>query len=77
MTTMHQAYGNVAERLLHFVETRTTDQTGSTMQVPVEDYLDKARWQKEIELIFKRLPLMLAFTIEIPDAGDFKAPPIT
>ena len=73
MTRMREAYGDVAERLLHFVEAKTTDQTGSTMQVPVEDYLDAQRWQKEIDLIFKRLPLMLAFTIEMPKPGDYKA----
>lgn len=73
MTTMRDAYGDVAERLLHFVETKTTDQTGSIMQVPIADYLDAGQWQKEIDLIFRRLPLMLAFTIELPDPGDFKA----
>ena len=73
MATMTKAYGDVAEKLLHFVETKTTDQTGSTMQVPVADYLDEDRWKKEVDLIFKRLPLMLAFTIEVPKAGDFKA----
>lgn len=73
MTAMCDAYGEVAERLLHFVETKTTDQTGSVMQVPVTDYLDAGLWRKEINLIFKRLPLMLAFTIELPDPGDFKA----
>ncbi|GGC13529.1 hypothetical protein GCM10011494_35460 [Novosphingobium endophyticum] len=73
MTAMREAYGDAAERLLHFVETRTTDQTGSIMHVPIADYLDAQRWQEEIDLIFKRLPLMLAFTIELPEPGDFKA----
>ena len=73
MTQMREAYGDVAEKLLHFVETRTTDQTGATMQVPVDDYLDESRWKSEIDLIFKRLPLMLAFTVEMPAPGDFKA----
>ena len=73
MTAMREAYGDVAEKLLHFVETRTTDQTGTVMEVPVADYLDHARWEREVETIFKRLPLMLAFTIELPEKGDFKA----
>lgn len=73
MTSMREAYGDVAEVLLRFVENRTTDRTGATMQVPVESYLDHDRWQREIELIFKRLPLMMAFTIELPDKGDYKS----
>lgn len=73
MTAMREAYGDVAEVLLRFVEGRTTDQTGSTMQVPVESYLDRERWQREIDLIFRRLPLMMAFTIELPEKGDYKA----
>lgn len=73
MTTMREAYGDVAEVLLRFVEERTTDQTGATMQVPVESYLDRERWQREIDLIFRSLPLMMAFTIELPEKGDYKA----
>ncbi|MFY7834983.1 MAG: aromatic ring-hydroxylating oxygenase subunit alpha [Novosphingobium sp.] len=73
MTTMREAYGNVAEKLLEFVEQRTTDQTGATMQVPARAYLDADQWQREIDLIFKRLPLMLALSIELPGNGDYKA----
>ncbi|MCW1383909.1 Rieske 2Fe-2S domain-containing protein [Novosphingobium sp. KCTC 2891] len=73
MTAMREAYGHVAEKLLEFVEQRTTDQTGATMQVPARAYLDPEQWQREIDLIFKRLPLMLALTIELPNKGDYKA----
>ncbi|GFM28230.1 SRPBCC family protein [Novosphingobium sp. PY1] len=73
MTEMRKAYGDAAEKLLHFVESKTTDQTGSTMQVAVESYLDPDQWQREIDLIFKRLPLMLALTVEMPAKGDYKA----
>ncbi|WP_221796650.1 aromatic ring-hydroxylating oxygenase subunit alpha [Aquisediminimonas sediminicola] len=72
MTDIYKAYGDAAERMLHFVETRTTDQASSTLEVPVENYLDPVRWQKEIDLIFKRLPLMLALTIELPERNNFK-----
>ncbi|RVQ69508.1 (2Fe-2S)-binding protein [Croceicoccus ponticola] len=73
MSQMRDAYGDVAEKLLDFVEGRTTDQTGATMDVPIEAYLDPARWQREIDLIFRRLPLMMAFSIELPKNGDYKA----
>ena len=73
MTKIYRKYGEIAERMLHFVETKTTDQASATMQVPVENYLDEGRWHKEIDRIFKRLPLMLALTIELPNPGDYKA----
>jgi phenylpropionate dioxygenase-like ring-hydroxylating dioxygenase large terminal subunit len=73
MNPMSEAYGKVAEKLLEFVEERTTDQTGETLSVSASAYLDSEQWQKEIDLIFKRLPLMLALSIEMPAHGDYKA----
>ena len=73
MTELYAKYGDAAERMLHFVETRTTDQASDIMRVPVKDYLDKDRWDAEIARVFKRLPLMLALTIELPNPGDYKA----
>jgi phenylpropionate dioxygenase-like ring-hydroxylating dioxygenase large terminal subunit len=43
------------------------------MNVPVRAYLDPDQWRAEIDLVFKRLPLMLAFTAELPRPGDYKA----
>lgn len=73
MTDLYEKYGDAAERMLHFVETRTTDQASDTMRVPVADYLDQDRFDREMERIFRRLPLMLALTIELPQANDYKA----
>lgn len=73
MTELYEKYGDAAERMLHFVETKTTDQASDIMRVPVADYLDEGRWQQEMDRIFKRLPLMLALTIELPAINDYKA----
>lgn len=73
MTKLYAKYGDIAERMLHFVESRTTDQASATMRVPVENYLDPQRWEQEKERVFKRLPLMLALSIELPEKNDFKA----
>ena len=73
MTDLYEKYGDAAERLLHFVETRTTDQASAIMRVPVANYLDAERWEHEKALIFKRLPLMLALSIELPHANDYKS----
>ncbi len=51
----------------------TIEQAESVMQVPANDYFDKERWQQEIDKVFKRMPLMLAMTCELPNPGDYKS----
>jgi Phenylpropionate dioxygenase and related ring-hydroxylating dioxygenases, large terminal subunit len=43
------------------------------VKIPAENYYDPVRWKKEVDLIFKRLPLVLSVTSEIPNPGDYKA----
>jgi phenylpropionate dioxygenase-like ring-hydroxylating dioxygenase large terminal subunit len=66
-------YIDLAERLLAHVENGTTDSADAVKYVPVRNYLDPARWQREMDQIFRRLPLLLAFTSELRDPGDYKA----
>lgn len=65
--------GDVAEIMLDYVENKTTHITDSVRRVPSSSYTDPNQWQAEIDLIFKRVPLMLAFTAELPNPGDFRA----
>ena len=65
--------GDVAETMLDYVENKHTFMTDEPMRVPVRAYLDRDQWKAEIDLVFKRLPLMLALTAEIPKPGDYKA----
>ena len=51
----------------------TQDQAERIVRVPVENYYDPARWQLEVDRIFKRLPLVLAASAELPNPGDYKA----
>ena len=68
-----QEYGRLAETLLKHVETGTTDQAEAPLTVPATMYTDPEQWAKEMDLIYKRLPLMLAMSAEIPNPGDYKA----
>lgn len=68
-----QRVGDVAEIMLDYVENRRTFMTDSTMTVPTRTYTDTDQWRAEMELVFKRVPLMLAFTAEMPNPGDYKA----
>ncbi|HLI82246.1 MAG TPA: aromatic ring-hydroxylating dioxygenase subunit alpha [Candidatus Binataceae bacterium] len=66
-------YINLATRLLTHVANGTTDSADDVKYIPVENYFDPARWQREMDLIFKRLPLLLAFTCEMREPGDYKS----
>lgn len=49
----------------------TTDQAADILSVPIEHYTDERRYAREIEQIFKRLPISLALSIELPEPGSY------
>jgi phenylpropionate dioxygenase-like ring-hydroxylating dioxygenase large terminal subunit len=51
----------------------TIAQEADVFKVPAENYFDPDRFKLEIDKVFKRIPLMLAATAELPEAGDYKA----
>ena len=63
----------LVKRALAHLESRTTDQAESTMSVPVSEFLDPHLWRTEMDVLFKRRPLALAFTPELREGGDYKA----
>ena len=69
----YKTVGNVAEIMLHYVEEGRTFQSDKITTVAVGDYTNPERWQREIVLIFKRLPLLLALSAELPEPGSYKA----
>jgi phenylpropionate dioxygenase-like ring-hydroxylating dioxygenase large terminal subunit len=69
----YQTVGNVAEAMLGYVEEGRTFQSDRITTVPASHYIDAARWSREMDLIFKRVPLMLALSAELPEPGSYKA----
>jgi len=65
--------GDVAEILLDYVEHDRTFQSDKITTVPAANYFDQALWQREMEVVFKSVPLMLALSCELPEPGDYKA----
>lgn len=63
----------IGERLLDHVVNGTTDLTDDVLRMPVSYYLDADRWGREMTNIFKRLPLMLAFSSELAEAGAYRS----
>ena len=69
----HLDIGDVAETLLDYVEHNRTFQSDKITTVPARTYTDPDQWAREMDLIFKRVPLMLALSCEIPEPGNYKA----
>lgn len=42
-------------------------------RVPAADYIDTDRWSREIEQIFRRVPLVLGYSAELRDPGAYRA----
>ena len=63
----------MAKRNLAHVKAKTVDQADGVYRVPAANYHDPERWRLEMDRIFKRLPLVLGFSAELRQAGDYRA----
>ena len=64
---------DVAQRLLANVEQDHGDLAPGIMRLPTTNYTDPAMYQREIEQIFHKVPLAVALTVDVPNAGDYLA----
>ena len=60
-------------RLADHVRNKTTDQAEGNWQEPVENYADEELFRAEVETLFKRIPLPLALSCELPGKNSYKA----
>ena len=63
----------LAKRMLALEEARTTEQAADQFRVPVWKYVDEDRFQREMDRIFKRVPLPLALSCELAAPHAYKA----
>ena len=63
----------MAERTIAHNKAGTVHLTESVTSIPASNYFDPERWQREVDMIFKRVPLLLATTAEIKDVNSYKA----
>lgn len=63
----------MARSLVKHGEADTMELVDEVVSVPASDYTDEDRFELEKEKIFKRLPLMVAPSCELPEPGCFKA----
>ena len=64
---------SLTRRALAHFRAGTTDQAEDVMRMPVAAYLDPERYAREIDRVFRHLPLALALSIELPSPGDYRA----
>jgi phenylpropionate dioxygenase-like ring-hydroxylating dioxygenase large terminal subunit len=59
------------ERLLGMVRTNTRDDAPGLSHAPVAEYFDPARYDKEVGLLFRHYPVVVAFSGQLRKPGDF------
>ena len=59
--------------LIEHGEAGTMDLAEGVVQIPAASYTDPEMFEREKRNIFRRLPLMVAPSCELPDPGDYKA----
>lgn len=60
-------------RLQTHLRRGTSDGAPGGLRLPAEYYLDPGQWQREMDNIFRRLPLLAGFSAELPEPGNFRA----
>ena len=64
---------DVASRLLVNVDLDHGDLADGVMRMPVASYLDRDRYQREIDEIFLKKPMMTALSVDVRNPGDHHA----
>ncbi|MCP5180518.1 MAG: aromatic ring-hydroxylating dioxygenase subunit alpha [Pseudomonadales bacterium] len=66
-----EIFYELARRLHANVARNLPDQADAVLTLPATNYLDAAQFEREIERIFLKVPLLVALDCDIPNAGDF------
>jgi phenylpropionate dioxygenase-like ring-hydroxylating dioxygenase large terminal subunit len=59
------------ERMLNMVRTNTRDDGPGLSHASVEGYYDPVRFRREVDLLFRKYPIVVAFSGQLRKAGDF------
>ena len=64
---------SLVKRALDHYQNKTTDQASDVMSNSIDAYVDEDRYKKEVDRIFKRLPLALCLSSELPEENTHRA----
>ena len=59
------------ERMLNMVRTNTRDNGAGVNHTSVEEYYDPVRFQREVDLLFRKHPIVVGFSGQVRKPGDF------
>jgi phenylpropionate dioxygenase-like ring-hydroxylating dioxygenase large terminal subunit len=62
----------ITRREIKNLQNGRIDLMPNVLKVPAASYIDRERWELEVERIFKRVPLALAFSCELREPGAFR-----
>src|ERR1700733_6345481 len=68
---------DVMARLIEHYRNKSTDRAPEQWREPARNYRDQDQWRQEIQAVFKKVPLPLALTCELPGPGTGKANRLT
>ena len=72
---MHVAVQHaLIERFARHRERGTTDMADASLRVPAEHYIDPRRTAIEVQALFRRGPLLVALTPDVPQPGQLRHP---
>lgn len=63
----------LARRALAHFRNRTTDRAPGQLQLAVEAYADPQRYGREVQRVFRELPIAVGLSLELPEPGTYKA----
>lgn len=66
-----EVFSAICHRLHANVQQGSPDQAEYVIRLPADLYRDPARFQKEIDRIFRQVPLLVALGCDVPEPGDF------
>jgi phenylpropionate dioxygenase-like ring-hydroxylating dioxygenase large terminal subunit len=67
----HQTQIELIARVLDLVQRRTTDMVDGETFHPVDRYLDPQRFRREVDLLFRRGPLIVGHVSQVARPGDY------
>jgi phenylpropionate dioxygenase-like ring-hydroxylating dioxygenase large terminal subunit len=72
-TSTSTGFHALARRLLQNVDDDRGDQVADMLEIPASHYRDPDRYQREVDHIFLRSPLMVALSCDVSGPGEFSA----
>jgi nitrite reductase/ring-hydroxylating ferredoxin subunit len=62
-----------AKRVLHCIDTGERELYPGTYEVPVANYVNEERWKREVDVLFKKRPVVLGFSCELAEPNSYRA----